>query len=166
MTKIHLATDQDNGQTRAEMKDFRDPLWIIYVSGPILSTNMIVCCDSPSPERYPRNPGNRWQSRLGWHGNPGRRADADDRNPPGPPYPKGRAQRVFHRLRHRPRSFQRPWGRIPEECVSRCDGKGVEKKKKKMNKSATTNLREGSFGEDTSRKQSSVWGREMQEGMI
>ena len=61
VSEILLATNEDDGETLAEMQDFGDPLKIPcqQMEQPFDYVSSIV----PSPERCPMNPASRLQSR-------------------------------------------------------------------------------------------------------
>lgn len=64
ISQILLATDQNDRQALAEMKDLRDPLQSSLISILINSIGRRTWSEGlPSLERCPRNPGSRWQSR-------------------------------------------------------------------------------------------------------
>ena len=103
VTKILLASNEDDGQARAEVEYFGVPLG--NVSGICQRIGLDHCI--PSLARCPANPENQPQSRWEWHESQDKTADEDDHNPPGQQYPIGLTRHAFHQPQHRQRSSRR-----------------------------------------------------------
>lgn len=119
ITKILLATDENDRKSLAEVEHFGNPLEVFTCQHSLIvhqeNANIKRHGCLPSLERYRVSRASRRRSRLGSHGSLGMREAGDGHNLLVQRYPIGLARRAFHQLQHRQHSSRKLLGHRPKE---------------------------------------------------